>query len=178
MCIQSSSELRTSIPVVLCVFTGFIVFYAVIEKNPSILILLIVSALLFRAWIVFGRTLFFDQNGCSIKFLCFKKKYSWDELKTKRMENFSNSVGYREQPFVSGVVFCPHQVKRPYWIKPASFNFVFHSFDFFFVYFSQPNVFDKQTNAYTPIYLVEKELFLEKLKQWNVAIENLDDASM
>ncbi|MBQ3004412.1 MAG: hypothetical protein IJD88_00630 [Clostridia bacterium] len=125
-----------------------------------------------RFWITYGRTLIMDEEGCTVKFLCFRRKYKWTELKTKRVEDYTRALRYRE-PFTGGVIFCKKRTRKPKWLTPSNHCMLVHPFSFFFVYFDpHTNVPEGSYHYQIKAYVVEKEKFLKQMKEWNVDLEN------
>ena len=40
--------------------------------------------IIFQDWIIYGREITLTQEGCTVRFLGFKRFYRWDQMKTKR----------------------------------------------------------------------------------------------
>ena len=104
-----------------------------------------------------------DENGCTVSFLFFSHFYSWDSFKTKRLENYNNSIGYR-QPYLEGVVFFEKECKKGRLLMPAEYSIFYHPFSFIYVYFTPPT----NLRQIPPIYTVDKGVFLELLAKWEI----------
>lgn len=57
-----------------------------------------------------------DAEGCTVHFLCFRHQYSWDELVTKRKEDYGNRVTYKS-PYDKAVIFSTRNLKKTAWMK-------------------------------------------------------------
>ncbi len=126
-----------------------------------------------KFWITYGRTLIMDEEGCTVKFLGFSRKYKWTELKTKRIEDYTRALSYRE-PYTGGVIFYKKRTRKPQWITPANYSFCVHPFTFFFVYFT-PNT-SAPVGSYhyrMKVYEVNENEFLNQFKEWNVELEDV-----
>ena len=132
----------------------------------SILLLL----LTIRYWIATGKTIIINEYGCSISFLGYKREYRWCELETKYIEYYNNSIEYRTL-YRGGVVFAEKEIKKPKWIKAATYSVFINPISVFFIYFKpeKPQLHYK----YPQIYEIEEGLFIDKMKEWKVDINGL-----
>lgn len=112
------------------------------------------------------RTLIMDKEGCTVKFLRYKKAYKWSELETKCIVDSSGSWS-EQMAYNICFVFCKKQRKNPRWLHPALYSLYFHPLSFMFVCFD-PHLDFKP--AHEEIYLVEEDEFLQKMAEWNVEI--------
>lgn len=120
-----------------------------------------------RYWIALRRTITISEKGCTVKFLWYIKSYEWKELRVAKIKQNAHTFGYKEYG-VEGVVFLPIHIRKPKWIKPATYCVFAHPLSVFFVYFNSV----KQNNQYIPdMYAVEEECFLNKMSMWNIVIE-------
>lgn len=171
MVIKSEKGNKESVVIMFSCIAGFIILMAVNVKCNMGYLLACTFILFFgamRYWIATGRTLIMNEDGCTVCFGWYKKKYKWDELKVKRMEDYRNAFGYRS-PYTKGVIFSPNIIHKPKWLKPEEYSIHVHPITFFFVYFPPA----KRTRANGPaLYTVDEEVFREKMKIWNVELEN------
>ncbi len=141
-------------------YSGFVCFYPFL--------------LFFKAWISIGRTFTMDEEGCTVCFLWYKKKYRWENLYIKRIEHYYNIPGDQHHYYTDAAVFSVHAIHKPKWWHAYSYSWHVHPFSFFFVYF--PLAPDIRKKVGKPlggtIYEVNEEMFLEKLKSWNVELED------
>lgn len=134
------------------------------------LISVLLLVLIIRYWIATGKTIIINEYGCSISFLGFKREYKWDELETKHIEYYNNSIEYRTL-YHGGVVFSEKEIKKPKWVKAATYSIFIHPISVFFIYFKpkRPKLYYK----YPQIYEIEKGLFIDKMREWKVDIKGL-----
>ena len=125
-----------------------------------------------RFWLSDSRTLIMDEEGCTVCLWFIRKKYLWKNLRVKRIEHYYNAPGYY---YTEGVVFSIHKIHKPKWMHASTYSNLVHPFSFFYVYFSiKPYIWrggDREINGGRK-YEVDEEMFLEKLKSWNVELED------
>ena len=159
----------TLVAISLCV-VGLIPLYRV--SNSLILcffMLLFLLLLVTLSLYIEARTLVMDKDGCTVKFLCFKKTYKWQELKTVRVESFDGCFQDKTS-YIKGVIFSPKANLRPFrWVKPLS-NIWRNHFDFFFVYF---RTIKEENSVGIRYYEVDEAEFMEKLAEWGVEVKVL-----
>lgn len=134
------------------------------------LLLLICSLLLLTSYgIAVGRTIIYEEDGCTIKLGKIERKVAWEELAIKRIE--PPHLGLRVQYRYGAAFFSLHKTFKPRYCDPCLFCMLFHPFSCFWVYFLQSGI--KQSTESTPgIYEVNREDFLKQLNSWGV---NLND---
>ena len=167
MVVQASKEYSFMVAFLFLVIVAFFCILASMGNNllfPCIVIALLLF-IEFRFWVAVGRTLTFDENGCTVSFLFLKKHYSWTELRTKRILNYQNAIGYRDT-YEEGVIFSSKKIKTPLKQKPAQYSFLLHPFCFFFVNFTPTTPYSKWVNIMRGLYEVDKDTFLEKFSQY------------
>lgn len=122
-------------------------------------------------WMVIGRTLRMDEQGCSVCFLCYRKRYQWEELQVKSVEYHDHDSGLR-LPYTGGIVFIAKGKRGPrklYDLLDYNSSCPFSSF---FVFFRPEEPVDKWT-YYKGVYEVDKEQFMKKLEEWRVEIQEV-----
>ena len=116
------------------------------------------------------RTFIFNDQGCTVSFLWYKKMYTWDELKMKQYVTYNNC--YESYSLVTEAAeFSPKKVRIPKWMQAYTFS-IFHPLSFVFVYFP-PDPRPKDETRYTIEYEADKEEFRAKLKEWGVEMEEV-----
>ena len=144
-------------------------FFMLTSIGNSVLFPCIAAAVLlfmvFRFWVAVGRTLTFDDNGCTVSFLFLKKHYTWETLRTKCVVNYQNAIGYRD-PYNQGVIFSSKKVRLPLKQKPSQYSFLLHPFCFFFVNFTPATPYSIRVSVMRGLYEVDKDPFLEKFSQY------------
>jgi len=122
--------------------------------------------------IVTGKTIIMDRAGCSLKLFSYERKYKWEEVVVRRKEKYSNNK--RIYPHEEAMFFSVIPVKKPKWMGPLIYCCLRHPFRCFFVYLEEKETVDYiQSGKFMlhtgeRFYVVEKEQFLGKLKEWDV----------
>ncbi|MDO4337444.1 MAG: hypothetical protein Q4C91_05055 [Eubacteriales bacterium] len=131
--------------------------------------------LMINYWIMVGRTLIMDERGCTVCFLWLKKEYRWEELKVKRIEDYSKCMGSKGPHYKGGAVFSLRDnIHRPAW-KHLGDYLALHPIKVltsFFVYFEmKPGVKKKEGDTGYGYYEVDEKVFRENMKKWGVELE-------
>lgn len=118
------------------------------------------------------RTIEFDENGCTVKFLFLKKKYTWAKLKIKRLEKYEIQYPIPDNSQNKGTrvaVFSPHKFLKPKSLLPVAY---------FFIPFINPYTYifiNLTGNDNNPVpkgyYEYDENEFMQKMKEWNVEFE-------
>lgn len=111
------------------------------------------------------KTLIMDKDGITVKFLLFKKKYSWDCFQTKRIQTFAKSLS--GEPSVRGAFFSKKKNQKAVF-PPSNFDTLF-PLSFRYVYFKSKSKFSD-----TLYFEVDEKVFREKMKEWE--IEFIEDS--
>ena len=137
---------------------------ALLMNSPVVILMLL-------ALISTGRTFILDESGCTIRFWKFQKKYTWDQLKTKRIEKFDSPpiiTGAFSCYYLTEAVLCPHKIHKPKFVRPSTYGII-HPFSCVYINFNLCN--DKwQRGRY---YEAEEAVFREKMKQWGIELEEI-----
>jgi hypothetical protein len=179
MVIKSSNEYHILAIILLILIGAFSCVLLAVTDN-TVFFCVIASLLLsmvIRFWISACRVLTMDAEGCKIQFLWFERTYKWKDLKTKRVEDYTTSIGYR-QPYTAGAIFYKRVSRKPRWLKPAEYSMYVHPFSFFFVYFDSHIQFGKWDLRCPDLYVVDEVEFRENMKKWNVEIWGQGDGSV
>ena len=118
-----------------------------------------------------GRTFILDQEGCTVLFWKYRKKYTWGELKTKRIESHhlpSMLRGRYTCPYLTEAIFSPYRIHKPKLIRAGLYS-LFHPFSCIYINFSNKDA-NYQHGRY---YEVEEATFRQKMKEWGVELEEL-----
>lgn len=127
-------------------------------------------------YLVNVRTFIFDEDGCIIILPTKKRvKYSWDELKTKRIQpvfypSKSAVIGsYAEAAVFAVDTINPKKLKNPIgacypwnWTKICCVNFIPKRR-------LEPEYIEKKQTV--EVYGYSKEEFMEKMREWGVELE-------
>ena len=146
-----------------------------------VLLCLIMPLWLWMVWNE-GRTVFIDKNGCTIEFLSlYKKTYPWSKIGVRQLRS---KIGVWEY---EGVLFSASKSKKTlashkcteYLLKHPLSSFVVNfegkhnrmtlGRPFFYDSVEKPSPFVKTIHG--EITAVDKEIFLKKMKEWNVKLE-------
>ncbi len=127
-----------------------------------------------RFWLSDSRTLIMDEEGCTVCLWFIRKKYLWKNLRVKRIEHYYTIPGNYDYYYTDAAVFSVHKIHKPRWMHALTYSNIVHPFSFFFVYFSlAPDIREKVGKPLGGTrYEVDEEMFLEKLKSWNVELED------
>lgn len=146
-------------------------------------------------WIGSARTLIMEKEGCTVCFWRYRKFYAWNELAIKSWQNYKKG-GYwipklhiNFEFYTEGVFFSKYPVKKSKLWMPFDIMLSRNLMSSFWVNFYPYGITDKNGNYHNPpkgvsvllgkrrrmpeIYPVEKEVFVNYMKLWNVDIEGL-----
>ena len=116
--------------------------------------------------VAYGKTLLFDENGCTVSFGKYKKIYSWKDFEYIRYYDYSKPK-FRSEGLVGGIVFS----KKPINLKRMTLNSYYGFHPFSFVYVTFINEKRSQLQTYRDAYTAPKEEFVNKLKEWGVEVQ-------
>lgn len=136
--------------------------------------LVLTSVLSVNIWISYTRKITFSQDGCEVTFLWFRKFYSWDDLRTKRYEQytFPARLWERGSPFTHGVVFSPHRVRKSIFIKAATRGILsFFPFSHIYVYFFPKGTSELPKTAKPFYYAIDEAVFRQKMSEWRILVD-------
>lgn len=123
-----------------------------------------------------GRTFVMEEQGVTVSLWRFRKTYRWEELQTKRIEEYAALTFGRANgncPYHKGAYFAPYPVRKPRWIGRLMYA-TFHPWRFIYVNFyvpppKYPGWLFKDWRGRS--YEVKEEEFLEKMNRWQVELE-------
>lgn len=160
---------------VLIIIANIVMFIVTVDE-PEFCV--VSSTILFfmstRALISLGRTLIFDYQGCTVCLGKYKKTYKWNDFRVIRLEEYKSSLGQKVSHNMKGIVFSPKQNYRLSWIMPGENSALIAPFSLIYVYLVNVSEYDKLKKAgpyFT--YIAEEQMFLRKLIEWDVIIENM-----
>ncbi len=126
-----------------------------------------------RSWIAIDRTIFMEEDGCTISFWKYKKKYRWSDFSVKEIRRCQDAPNRMSPTYYKKcVVLSVKAIHKPKWFSISRYNGLIRPFSLIVIYF-QP----KQRKGEKPIvfiYEVEEDKFRECMKTWNVAIEETE----
>ena len=132
---------------------------ALLINSPAFIIMIL-------SQISTGRTFIMDESGCTVCFGKFRKQYAWEELKTKRIEEYclpSMIRGRISCPYIKEAFTAPYKIRKPKAIR-ANLYGLFHPFSFIYINFSLENE-DHQIGRY---YEIEEFTFRQQMKAWGI----------
>jgi hypothetical protein len=118
----------------------------------------------------------YNSLGCTVTILSRQKFYSWDEIRSKYLDDFKGTYfGSRKFQFGEGIYFSTHEYKRPKWLDIELYCELTHPFSSFYVLFPPVDTKDVWLNLdYGPLpYSVDKTEFLSLLAQWGVTLTDV-----
>ena len=155
------------IVIAFCTVSGAI---AVLIKAKSLcgfgIILLFGLIFEYRCYSLLGRTLIFDETGCTVRFRGDQVHYAWDQFAVKRVEppHVFNTSGYYDGAMFFSLCPCNKSVSADPQIYVS-----LHVNTSFWVYF-KPTDPVAAKNSFG-IYEVDKQEFLSQLDAWGVKYE-------
>lgn len=189
MVIKSSKDYKFITIISLCLLLPIIaIFYyeatSVNGWNPDrfelkvltyivFVMVLICVLIITKFYMVFCRTIIMDAEGVTIEILWMNRSYKWDELKTKRIEYYDECLGVERDYYKEGVVFSTNRIGDFKKFKPSLFSLFLPTLSNFFVYFDPKIKFGKWDMVLPDVYMVDKEDFMNKMKEWNVSLTEI-----
>ena len=107
-----------------------------------------------------------DEKGCIRKFLFLSKRYSWKDLRVKLVASEESHCG-------EGVLFIKKKSGNSSSVGETFSYASLHPYSSFVANFE---VFGKMYGEKDALHEINKELFLEKMKEWGVEVEGLPKA--
>lgn len=155
--------------VVLLSCTMIILEWFCVQGNAiRLIIALVVLAIFLPYSLCVGKTIILSIDGFTIQFLFIRKYYSWNEVRTCKLEDYTHIHAYRIR-YGMGVFISANQGSRKPWMGPILQSLLHNPMSSFFVTFYDPTLQD--THYVVPgAYCVDKNSFLSILEQWNVFV--------
>ena len=155
------------------VFLGVLVFVSFLKLRDYLVLIAIIfgvfSVLLgLRYAFARYRTLEISDYGCTVKFLFYKHHYSWNDLKTVRVEDNSYRLCGKGGYYNRAIVFSPlKDFRTPYMIDIMTYMlFCVNPFRFFVVFFRCENI-----GFFNRCYEVEETQFMKLLEEYGVEVQ-------
>ena len=147
---------------------GFIIYPIFIWKNLVLIAIFIpfFIALVPVYMVVTSRKSYrlkMDEKGCIRKLLFLSKRYLWKDLRVKLVASEESHCG-------EGVLFIK---KKSGNSSSASETFSYASLHPYSSFVANFEVFGKMYGEKDALHEINKELFLEKMKEWGVEVEGL-----
>ena len=116
-----------------------------------------------------GRTFIMDEDGCTVCFWKYRKKYLWNELKTKRIEKHSIPSIFKARyacPYLDEAIFSPFVIHKPRFMRAAGYS-CFHPVSCIYVHF-RVGTDNWNLGRY---YEIEETVFRQKMEDWGIEME-------
>lgn len=124
--------------------------------------------------VAYGRTFVLDEEGYTVCFMGFRKKYLWSELRTRRIQPYPKfAVRSRgDFPYRQVAIFSPRRFRKSRLIRPGLYR-IFHPLSFMYInfYIPDPVVCGQTIHRRGRHYEADEQEFREKMKQWHVELE-------
>lgn len=151
---------------VITIFAAGLMFFAAVEWTwLRISVCAILFAFGFMVWLECGKTLIMDEDGCTVCFLCFRKKYLWCELKTKRIERWDVSYSGIVPEKRRGVFFSKKERSDKSSLRVSSF----------YVWFAIDCKMRYKHHVMPEKYTVDENVFMKKMDEWQVDLEVVEE---
>lgn len=143
-------------------------------------------------WVGVHRVLVMEKKGCTVCFYRYRKFYTWEELAIKRWEKYSHTAMFLADPsdnnYNEGVFFSKHPVKKSKRRTPMNYIEMKRPLTCFCVNFYPKGITEghgdyqsrraagtasKAPKRWPEKYPVDKEVFVNYMKLWEVDIEGL-----
>ena len=155
---------------------AFQIYFLVVSFNIAELFLLflagtlLVALLLIKKGFAHFRTIEIKPDGCTVKFLFYKKQYAWSDLKTVRVEIFSTrlTLGRTGSIYTKGIIFSTKEnFRTPNWSNISTYLiFCINPFHFFPAFFEEY----KYRSDDCKYYEVKEKPFMELLQEYGVEV--------
>lgn len=114
-----------------------------------------------------GRRFIIEEEGCTVCFWKYRKKYKWEELRTKRIEKHNIPSMFKGRscyPYLEDVILSPKIIHKPKIMRAEGYS-IFHPFTCIFLHFTP-----KTESKLIRYYEVDEEEFLYKMAQWGIEL--------
>ena len=142
---------------------------------PGLIGLAALCYLEIRHFITMGKIITLTPEGCTIKLFCWKKSYTWDQMKTKQWEDYSNSL---TRIYQGGVFFSPYREREKFIIYPDKYCLLLspHPFASVYIFFKVPGeeeIRKKSGKEDIPGYEADEKELREKFTKWGVEMDGV-----
>ena len=177
------SDKRNSLVILLeflCIFV-FSYFLFKDSQGPFLILSFIIIVLyivyVICDYILISRKFTFSIDGVEISILKYKKFYKWEEIKFRKLESYNNyrllkSNLYPVPPYKKCLKLFTKHIKNSNKRFPDSIMGLCRPLSFIYVNFLDENVEIADLKKYAPTrYVYNERDFFQKLKEWNIEIE-------
>ena len=133
------------------------------------ILLIIISLLSLRPVFVGNETLILSEAGIVIKDGKYKRQYLWDELPVKRINANCVNLGRGINKYHECIVFSKSRFLRPRFLNPVYIKMLFNR-SVFCIYLKNGDEKSKNIECFQGA--IEKDIIVEKLKEWHVELED------
>lgn len=158
--------------VITCLIVGIIFFIAIEWNWLRISVSTFLIILGFIQWIECGKTLLMDREGCTVCFWCIRKKYSWNDLKTKRIEQWDMPYAGIIPENRRGVFFSQKDLNDKSFVKAVKKAGLLSSF---YIWFTIDCSMRHYHHILPEMYNINEEEFMQKMHEWGVKLEVIDE---
>ena len=128
-----------------------------------------------RHFITMGKIITLTPEGCTIKLFCWEKSYTWDQMKTKQWEDYSNSL---TRMYQGGVFLSPYREREKFIIYPDMYCLLLspHPFASVYIFFKVPGgkeIRKKSGKEDIPGYEADEQELREKFAKWGVEMDGV-----
>lgn len=174
MIVTARKDIQTKIffLFILDVCTFVLIYYVGHNFLHSFICFFALLLYILHFWFVSGKSICFDQNGCTVNFLFYKKTYCWSELKIKSIEKHNMVFGFDVPSELTCIIFSKKKYFKPKFISPATYcELVPFCFDFIYLNLIPQNYDAEKLPTNYSVYPVDEQLFYSKMKEWNIELE-------
>lgn len=114
------------------------------------------------------RKLVFDKEGCTIIIGCYKKRYAWDDLKTKSLK-----TNKKKSIYTKCIFFSPQETINFKKLDPYEYVKMRRPLSCFCIHFSHEN--NNPDFKGLSIFEVNEEELKSKFEEWGVKVEGFTD---
>lgn len=164
---------------VLCLIASWIAWHEnsiskidIFISDICIFILLFLTGVYY--WVRDCKKIILSDKGCAIILGPFKRSFCWDEIQTKKAENYGAVEAFVKN-YGKGVYFAQKSLDRMFFKRAM----VLRPLSSFRVFFSETKVRDYWWNDFErhdkpDCYSAEEKAFFEQMESWRVVIEPAD----
>jgi hypothetical protein len=176
------SKLEPIIDLVLIAFALYVIWcWLTISKLGALIWAVIFTPLIIHltVLILYGLQKYeYSEKGCTIHLLWRKRFYSWDQISSRYLDDFTGTYfRFHQYEFNEGIFFSIHPYKRPKWLAIEPYCVFSHPFTNFYVLFPTRRMLEfekerKDLELLTP-NLADREKFLSLLDSWGVTLTDV-----
>ena len=128
-----------------------------------------------RTFITREKIIILTPEGCTIKLFCYKKTYTWNQLRTKQWEDYRDFwKSIMKSYYQGGLFLSPYCTRQEYKTYPDLYVelLTLHPFASVYIYFKRPsNKARKRSSDTKHYYEADEQELRDTLSRWGVEIE-------